>query len=235
MTEPCVYKKLQQSGKPYPRTCPECKLGPCKHPIKSIDAQPVPVEPEYLIRLRNALKGFKSDGAFAGDKDIVDYIDSLQQRLQVAQWNASKFQSLAQANQKLVEVISKRAESAEAALKVAQQERDNCYASFDNARRRLHEIEAFVTGDANDYRINEKLKDDEKSIKSLIEHLMAMADNYHTVNQLYIQAKERAEKAEALAEQCQKIAHDWGQGVTDAETAIRELHKLFPIDGGKEK
>lgn len=48
-------------------------------------------------------------------------------------------------------------------------------------------------------------------------------------------ANERAEKAEAMAEQCQKIAHDWGQGVTDAETAIRALHKLFPIDGGKEK
>ena len=37
----------------------------------------LPVEPEYLIRLRNALKGFKSDGAFAGDKDIVEYIDTL--------------------------------------------------------------------------------------------------------------------------------------------------------------
>jgi hypothetical protein len=49
------------------------------------DAGDAVVEPEYLIRLRNALKGFKSDGAFAGDKDIVDYIDSLQSALQVAQ------------------------------------------------------------------------------------------------------------------------------------------------------
>jgi len=29
----------------------------------------------------------------------------------------------------------------------------------------------------------------------------------------------------------QSIAWEWGQGVTDAETAIRKLHKLFPIDG----
>lgn len=29
---------------------------------------------------------------------------------------------------------------------------------------------------------------------------------------------------------CQTIAHDWGQGVTDAEAAIRKLHRLFPID-----
>ncbi len=129
------------------------------------------VEPEYLIRLRNALKGFKSDGAFAGDKDIVDYIDSLQ-----------------------------------SALQVAQQDRDNCYASLDNVRRRLHEIETFVTGDANEYRINKKLKDDEKSIKSLIEHLLAMADNYHTVNQLYIQAKDRAEQAEAERDEFRKDA-----------------------------
>jgi len=28
----------------------------------------------------------------------------------------------------------------------------------------------------------------------------------------------------------QSIAWEWGQGVTDAETAIRKLHKLFPID-----
>jgi succinate dehydrogenase/fumarate reductase flavoprotein subunit len=49
------------------------------------DAGDAVVEPEYLIRLRNALKGFKSDGAFAGDKDIVDYIDSLQSALKVAQ------------------------------------------------------------------------------------------------------------------------------------------------------
>jgi hypothetical protein len=27
------------------------------------------------------------------------------------------------------------------------------------------------------------------------------------------------------------IAWDWGQGVTDAETAIRLLHKMFPIEG----
>lgn len=53
--------------------------------LKSLDALAVPVEPEYLIRLRNALKGFKSDGAFAGDKDIVDYIDSLQSALKRAQ------------------------------------------------------------------------------------------------------------------------------------------------------
>lgn len=53
--------------------------------FKRLDAQPVPVEPEYLIRLRNALKWFKSDGAFAGDKDIVDYIDSLQSALKLAQ------------------------------------------------------------------------------------------------------------------------------------------------------
>jgi len=45
------------------------------------DAGDAVVEPEYLIRLRNALKGFKSDGAFAGDKDIVDYIDSLRDLL----------------------------------------------------------------------------------------------------------------------------------------------------------
>lgn len=153
--------------------------------LKSLDALAVPVEPEYLIRLRNALKGFKSDGAFAGDKDIVDYIDSLQ-----------------------------------SALQVAQQDRDNCYASLDNVRRRLHEIETFVTGDANEYRINKKLKDDEKSIKSLIEHLLAMADNYHTVNQLYIQANDRAEKAEALAEQNRKAIDQAarvmrGEGVND--------------------
>jgi len=141
-----------------------------------------PVEPEYLIRLRNALKGFKSDGAFAGDKDIVDYIDSLQ-----------------------------------SALQVAQQDRDNCYASLDNVRRRLHEIETFVTGDANEYRINKKLKDDEKSIKSLIEHLMAMADKYHTVNQLYTQAKERAEKADALAEQLAEKVKYYESITTGAE------------------
>lgn len=50
--------------------------------LAALESQPVPVEPEYLIRLRNALKWFKSDGAFAGDKDIVDYIDSLQSALQ---------------------------------------------------------------------------------------------------------------------------------------------------------
>jgi len=62
--------------------------------VKSLDAQPVPVEPEYLIRLRNALKGFKSDGAFAGDKDIVDYIDSLQSALQRAQEKIKYYESI---------------------------------------------------------------------------------------------------------------------------------------------
>jgi len=28
----CDYKKLQKSGEAYPRTCPECGLGPCKQP-----------------------------------------------------------------------------------------------------------------------------------------------------------------------------------------------------------
>ena len=46
----------------------------------------------------------------------------------------------------------------------------------------------------------------------------------------YIQ---RAEKAESTVKECQKIAFDWGQGVTDAETAIRALHKLFPIDSAR--
>lgn len=31
------------------------------------------------------------------------------------------------------------------------------------------------------------------------------------------------------AERYREIALDWGQGVTDAETAIRQLHNLFPI------
>jgi hypothetical protein len=40
----------------------------------------------------------------------------------------------------------------------------------------------------------------------LIEHLLAMADNYHTVNQLYIQAKDRAEQAEAERDEFRKDA-----------------------------
>lgn len=38
----CDYMKLQLAGKPYPRTCPECKLGPCKHsqPVMTAPAKP---------------------------------------------------------------------------------------------------------------------------------------------------------------------------------------------------
>lgn len=45
-----------------------------------------------------------------------------------------------------------------------------------------------------------------------------------------IAREQRAEKAEAEHDKCKRIAWDWGQGATDAETAIRQLHKLFPID-----
>jgi len=147
MTEPCVYKKLQQSGKPYPRTCPECKLGPCKHPIKSIDAQPVPVEPELLTMWREIHSRGHLDKA-AGH--VVDYIGEINLYARRATMERDTWE------------------------KEAKFQRDKCWTQI-----------------------------------------------------------ERAEKAEALAEQCQKIAHDWGQGVTDAETAIRELHKLFPIDSAR--
>lgn len=100
----------------------------------------LPVEPEYLIRLRNALKGFKSDGAFAGDKDIVDYIDSLQSALKVAQ------QELLDTTwQDHADHWKKRAEQAE-------KDRDICYISLQDMRRRLHEIASLVT----DPRLDEK-------------------------------------------------------------------------------
>ena len=45
---------------------------------------------------------------------------------------------------------------------------------------------------ANEYRINKKLADDKKSIDFLIDHLLALADKYSTVNQLYIKEKIRS-------------------------------------------
>jgi len=82
--------------------------------LKSLDAQLVPVEPEYLIRLRNALKGFKSDGAFAGDKNIVDYIDSLQSALKLAQEERDNEKEVRNCISRAYEAEQKRAENAEA-------------------------------------------------------------------------------------------------------------------------
>lgn len=56
---------------------PDTVAAPCEWQLSDDAEKAMPEEPEYLIRLRNALKGFKSDGAFAGDKDIVAYIDAL--------------------------------------------------------------------------------------------------------------------------------------------------------------
>lgn len=32
----CDYKKLQQSGEPYPRTCPDCGLGSCRYQNQTV-------------------------------------------------------------------------------------------------------------------------------------------------------------------------------------------------------
>ncbi len=45
--------------------------------------------------------------------------------------------------------------------------------------------------------------------------------------------RELAAMTEQLAE-ARTIAWDWGQGVDDAETAIRKLSRMFPIDTMKE-
>ena len=54
--------------------------------------------------------------------------------------------ALAMANRSADDYMIQKREIA-AALQVAQQDRDNCYASLDVARRRMHEIEEFVGGD----------------------------------------------------------------------------------------
>lgn len=40
-----------------------------------------------------------------------------------------------------------------------------------------------------------------------------------------------ARQLEREINQARKIAWDWAQGVTDTETAIRHLNRMFPIDG----
>jgi hypothetical protein len=53
-----------------------------------------------------------------------------------------------------------------------------------------------------------------------------------TVEHIAKLEREAADLRERLAK-ARTIAWDWGQGVTDAETAIRLLHKMFPIGKGK--
>lgn len=167
--------------------------------LKSLDALAVPVEPEYLIRLRNALKGFKSDGAFAGDKDIVDYIDSLQSALQLAKEERDRHMGAVKAYIEDAEAMKQRAERAEAALKLAQEELEKANNEFGSQTAAWPDL-----------------------WKRIAEIKQYSGEQWR-----------RAEKAESTVKECQKIAHDWGQGVTDAETAIRELHKLFPIDSAR--
>lgn len=102
--------------------------------LAAIKSQPEPVEPKEFPHVPAA---YINAIAEEGDKReaieflqktwnelcaIRQYTNDLQSALQVAQWNSSKFQSLADANQEIAKIISKRAEQAEAALKVAQQD-----------------------------------------------------------------------------------------------------------------
>lgn len=56
-----------------------------------------------------------------------------------------------------------------------------------------------------------------------------VAVNPDCIGELMISAK-FAKSLETQLESARKIAWDWAQGVTDAETAIRELYNLFPLE-----
>lgn len=48
----CAYKQLQNSGQRYPRSCPECDLGPCKHDTDQTATQGVFAEAHKIIESR---------------------------------------------------------------------------------------------------------------------------------------------------------------------------------------
>jgi len=110
-------------------------------------------------------------------------------------------------------------ETMQSALKRAQEERDSL-------RQQMQDIEAEVERQID--HANERAEKAEADRNALHQEW-----EKHFGKVAFGEVLARIEKAEALAEQCKTIAHDWGQGVTDAETAIRALHKLFPIDGGR--
>lgn len=106
--------------------------------LQSISSQPVPVEPECVKVMRDEFSQTHS-------AEAVSYIDSLQSALRVAMQERDRHMGAVKAYIEDAEAMKKRAEQAE-------KDRDICYISLQDMRRRLHEIASLVT----DPRLDEK-------------------------------------------------------------------------------
>jgi len=62
-----------------------------------------------------------------------------------------------------------------------------------------------------------------------------IANGDYVKRKYYDESQRRITELESERDEFRRIAWDWGQGVTDAETAIRKLHAHFPIDAAAGK